>query len=315
MASTVAETGRRILPVAPEWDLRVRGTQLLPYFFVLPSIVLFSIFSVYSFLYMSGLSLFDWDGVSPAKHLVWFANYWDVLFHDEIFWRSVQQAGVITALALVFQNSLALGLALAVNRRVRLAGLYRTLFFLPPILSEIVVGLIWAWIYDGNYGILNEGLKWCGLAHLTRDWLSDPKTALAAVAIIHMWKGFGWGFVIFLAGLQTIPPELYEAATVDGAGAWFRFRHITLPLLAPVFVVVSILTILGTMQIFALIVATTQGGPGFHTEVPITRIMASMLGSSRLGYACSQGIVFGFMLMIVSFVLDRIGKHLNRVTA
>jgi len=285
-----------------------RSQAIAPYFFILPALLLFAVFSVYSFGLLSYLSLFEWDGISPVKQFVGLGNYWSVIAHDRVFWRSFGQAAQITLMALVFQNSLALLLALAVNRRLRLGAFYRTVFFIPPILSEIVVGLMWAWIYDGNYGIFNELLRAVGLSHLTRSWLAEPATALTAVAIIHMWKGFGWGFVIFLAGLQTIPQELYEAATVDGANAWFRFRHITLPLLLPVCVVVSVLTILGTMQIFALIMATTQGGPGFYTEVPITRIMASMLGSSRLGYACSQGIVFGLILLTVSLAQLRLTR-------
>lgn len=292
-----------------------RSESLIPYAFVLPALILFSVFSIYSFAYMSLLSLFDWDGISLTKQFVGLGNYWSVIAHDKVFWRSFWQAGTITALALVFQNTLALALALAVNRRIRFGGFYRTLFFLPPILSEIVVGLIWAWIYDGNYGVFNELLKAIGLGHFATSWLADPDTALTAVAVIHMWKGFGWGFVIFLAGLQTIPQELYEAATVDGASAWARFRHITLPLLMPVAVVVSVLTILGTMQIFALIMATTQGGPAFHTEVPITRIMASMLGSSRLGYACAQGITFGLILLGVSLLQLRLSRRPARATA
>lgn len=272
----------------------------IPYAFILPALALFAVFSVYSFSLLTYLSVFEWDGVSPTKVFVGLGNYWSVIAHDPVFWQSFRQAGTITLFALVFQNSLALGLALAVNSRIRLGTFYRTLFFLPPILSEIVVGLIWAWIYDGNYGVFNEILKAVGLGHMARPWLADPGTALTAVAAIHIWKGFGWGFVIFLAGLQTIPAELYEAATVDGASAWRRFYHVTLPLLMPVCVVVSVLTILGTMQIFALIMATTQGGPAFHTEVPISRIMASMLGSSRLGYACAQGIIFGLILLGVS---------------
>ena len=299
-------------------DTAIRGSRAqpwVPYLFIAPALALFAIFSVYSFSLLSYLSLFEWDGVSPVKQFVGLGNYWSVIMHDAVFWRSFWQAGTITAMALAFQNSLALVLALTVNQRIRFGTFYRMLFFLPPILSEIVVGLIWAWIYDGNYGIFNELLKAIGLGHMTRSWLADPKTAITAVAVIHMWKGFGWGFVIFLAGLQTIPQELYEAATVDGANVWSRFRHITLPLLMPVCVVVSVLTILGTMQIFALIMATTQGGPAFHTEVPITRIMASTLGSSRLGYACAQGIVFGLILLTVSLLQMRLSRRMNRATA
>jgi len=296
-----------------------RSQSVAPYLFVLPALVLFAVFSIYPFFLLTATSFLNWDGIYPknpfesfqtfSQAFVGLANYVQVFRNDPVFWTSFAQAGYITVLALTFQNALALLLAMAVNRRLAGGGVYRTLFFLPPILSEIVVGLIWFWIYDGNFGIFNEALTRLGLGAWTRPWLADPKTALTAVAIIHLWKGFGWGFVMFLAGLQTIPDELYEAARVDGANAWRRFRHITLPLLAPVGVVVSILTILGTMQIFALIIATTGGGPGYHTEVPITRIFQSMLGSSRFGYACAQGIVFGLILLFFSLVQMRFQRR------
>jgi ABC-type sugar transport system permease subunit len=125
---------------------------------------------------------------------------------------------------------------------------------------------------------------------------------------VHSWKGFGWGFLIFLAGLQTIPRELYEAARVDGANAWQSFRKVTIPLMIPVAVLVAILTILGTMQAFVLIIAMTGGGPAYHTQVPVLRILASMRGSSRFGYACAQGITFGLILVIISFIQYRFSK-------
>jgi ABC-type sugar transport system permease subunit len=298
---------------------RDRLRPAAPYLFILPTLFLFCIFSIFPFFLLTGTSFLDWDGIypknpfeSPTGYLARFVglrNYAEVFQQDPVFWTSFTQAGFVTLLALTLQNAMALLLAIAVNRDLRGGGVYRTIFFLPPILSEIVVGLIWFWIYDGNFGILNEVLRAMGLGAWTRSWLADPKTALTAVAVIHMWKGFGWGFVMFLAGLQTIPDELYEAARVDGANAWYRFRHITLPLLLPVCIVVSILTILGTMQIFALIIATTGGGPGYHTEVPITRIFSSMLGSSRFGYACAQGIVFGLILLVVSLLQMRFQRR------
>jgi ABC-type sugar transport system permease subunit len=168
--------------------------------------------------------------------------------------------------------------------------------------------LVWQWILDGNYGILNSWLIKLGFPQLVRTWLSDPRTALNCVAIVHCWKGFGWGFLIFLAGLQTIPRELYEAGRVDGANAWEMFRRITVPLMIPVTVLVAILTILGTMQAFVLIIAMTGGGPAYHTQVPVLRILASMRGSSRFGYACAQGISFGLVLVIISFVQYRFSR-------
>ena len=221
----------------------------------------------------------------------------------------MKNAFYITFLALTLQNFLALFLALLCDRDIKGGNVYRVIFYLPPVLSGIVVGLIWNWIYDGNYGLLNHFLKFIGLADLSRAWLSDAKLALFSVSVIHMWKGFGWGFVILLAGLQSIPRELYEAARVDGANSWVVFKNITAPLMIPVFILVSILTILGTMQIFALIIATTGGGPGYHTEVPITRIFQSMLGSSRFGYACAQGIVFGLILLFFSLVQMRFQRR------
>ena len=286
-----------------------KGQGLKPYLFITPALLLFATFSVIPFYMLTQTSLFEWDGISVTKQFVGAANYWNVLTHDPVFWTSFAQAGWVTVLALTLQNVMALLLAIAVNRRLAGGSIYRTIFFIPPILSEIVVGLIWFWIYDGNFGILNAFLGQIGLGQWARPWLADPGTAINAIAVIHMWKGFGWGFVIFLAGLQTIPDELYEAARVDGASPWLRFRHITLPLLLPVCVTVSILTILGTMQIFALIVATTGGGPGYHTEVPITRIFHSMLGSSRFGYACAQGIVFGLILLIFSLAQMRFQRR------
>ena len=289
--------------------MRVNGQAIQPYLFLLPALVLFATFSVFPFYLMMETSLFQWDGVSPIRQFVGLHNYAQAILHDPVFHQSFVHGSWVTLLALTFQNALALLLAIAVNRNLPGRGIYRTIFFLPPILSEIVVGLIWFWIYDGNFGILNESLTRLGLASWARSWLADPHTALNAIAVIHMWKGFGWGFVIFLAGLQTIPDELYEAARVDGAGSWYRFWHITIPLLSPVVILVSILTILGTMQIFALIIATTGGGPGYHTEVPITRIFASMLGSSRFGYACAQGIVFGLILLVFSLLQLRLQKR------
>jgi raffinose/stachyose/melibiose transport system permease protein len=272
------------------------------YLFILPAVLMFFTFSIYPYIKVFQLSVFDWDGISRVMQYVGFQNFKDIFMSNKVWWNSILNAGYITFLALTVQNALALLLALACDRDIKGAKAYRVIFYLPPVLSGIVVGLIWSWIYDGNYGLLNYALNGLGLGHLARAWLADPKTALTAVAVIHMWKGFGWGFIILLAGLQGIPRELYEAAKIDGANSWQVFKNITVPLMIPVFFLVSVLTILGTMQIYDLIVATTQGGPGYHTEVPVTRILASMTGTSRFGYACAQSLVFGVILLIASFI-------------
>lgn len=278
------------------------------YLFVLPAVTIFSVFYIYPFSQVFYLGLFEWDGVSPTKQFIGLTNFKEIIFFDPIWWQSLLQAGWITVIALLFQNALAFLLAWACDREIRLKNWYRLVFFIPPILSEVVVGLVWQWILEGNYGLLNIWLTHAGLSDLTRTWLTDPKTALNCVAIVHSWKGFGWGFLIFLAGLQTIPRELYEAAKVDGANSWYTFSKITIPLMVPVAILVAILTILGTMQAFVLIMAMTGGGPAYHTQVPILRILGSMDGS-RYGYACAQGILFGVILVIISFIQYRFSKR------
>ncbi len=288
--------------------MRVKST-LENYLFVLPAVSIFAIFYVIPFAWVFQLGLFEWDGILPTKVFVGLGNFKEILLQDPIWWQSMLNAGYITLIALVLQNAVAFLLAWACDREIRMKNFYRVIFFIPPVLSEVVVGLVWQWILDGHYGLLNGWLTQLGFPNLVRNWLSDPKTALTTVAIVHCWKGFGWGFLIFLAGLQTIPRELYEAARVDGANAWLSFRKITVPLMIPVTVLVAILTVLGTMQAFVLIIAMTGGGPAYHTQVPVLRILASMRGSSRFGYACAQGITFGLVLVAISFIQYRFSKH------
>lgn len=282
--------------------------------FAFPAIAIFSLFYIYPFLKVFQLSVCDWNGIdqfSFPTFYVGLTNFREILV-DKIWWQSMWHAAYITLIALTFQNFLALLLAMACDREIKARNYFRVIFFLPPILSEVVVGLIWQWIYDGNYGLLNHALVTLGLSHLVHGWLSDPQTALTCVAIVHSWKGFGWGFIILLAGLQTIPRQLYEAAKVDGASPWYVFRHVTVPMMMPVFVLVSILTILGSMQVFVLIYTMTGGGPGYHTEVPVTRILASMSSSSRFGYACAQGILFGLVLLVLSFTQKKFAERMKQ---
>ncbi len=287
--------------------MRIKAT-LENYIFVLPATLIFVIFYIIPFVWVFKLGLFDWDGILPTKIFVGLGNFKEIFFEDKIWWQSMLNAGWITFIALTFQNALAFLLAWACDREIKLKNFYRLIFFLPPVLSEVVVGLVWQWILDGHYGLLNSWLVQLGFPNLVRNWLSDPNTALTTVAIVHSWKGFGWGFLIFLTGLQTIPRELYEAARVDGANAWKSFLKITIPLMIPVAVLVAILTVLGSMQAFILIIAMTDGGPAYHTQVPVLRILASMRGSSRFGYACAQGITFGLILVAISFIQYRFSR-------
>lgn len=286
------------------------------FLFVLPALAIFCAFYIYPFFDMFHLSMFDWNGIGAMK-FVGFGNFKDML-GDTHWWESIGHAGYITLIALTFQNILAFTLALACDREIRAKRFYRVIFFIPPVLSEVVVGMLWNWILDPgmqngqHIGLLNHLLFSTGLPQLVHNWLGDPKTALTCIAIVHSWKGFGWGFIILLAGLQTIDKQLYEAAKVDGAGAWKTFTNVTIPMMLPVILMVMILTILGSMQVFALIISMVQNGLGFHTEVPVTRILSSMSGTKQFGYACAQAIVFGLILVTISFGVKKVSDRVKQ---
>lgn len=290
----------------------LRWSFLSNYIFVIPALALFLTFNVYPFLEMFRLSVYDWNGLSlDGGKFVGLANFKDILFSNPSWWLSMKNAAYVTLMALIFQNSLALVLAWFIDRDIRGGQIYRSIFFLPPILSGIVVGLIWNWIFQGDYGLLNNMLQKIGLGDYARAWFSDRQTALPALAVVHMWKGFGWGFIILLAGLQGIPRDLYEAARVDGAGEWRIFWRISVPLMMPVFVLVSVLTVLGTMQLYDLVITTTGGGPGWNTEVPMKRVINAISPESRLGYACAMGIVFGVVLLLISLVQIMLSRRVK----
>jgi ABC-type sugar transport system permease subunit len=296
------------------YDLKDKAEN---YLFILPAVAIFAVFYIYPFYEIFNLSLHEWNGISLSRHFVFLDNFKE-LMRDKVWWASVKNAFFITLIALTFQNALAFALALACDREIRMKKFYRVVFFIPPVLSEIVVGLIWQWILysgkqSGEYiGLLNYFLNKIGLHHLVNNWLSNPETALACIAVVHSWKGFGWGFIMLLAGLQTIDRQLYEAARVDGAGSLKTFTNVTVPMMMPVIAVVIILTILGSMQVFVLILSMVGQGLVYHTEVPVTRILSSMTGTNRFGYACAQGVTFGIILVLVSFIVRKVTDRMKQ---
>jgi len=287
------------------------------YTFILPAVAIFSIFYIYPFYEIFNLSMHEWNGISSNRIFVKFDNFID-LIQDKVWWKSLWNATYITLIALTFQNFLAFALALACDREIRLKRFYRVVFFIPPVLSQIVVGLVWRWIlYSGqqngeHIGLLNYYLDQIGLPHLVNDWLSDPKTALTWIAVVHSWMGFGWGFIMLLAGLQTIDRQLYEAARVDGAGSWSTFINVTIPMMVPVILVVVILTVLGSMQAFILVLSMVGQGLVYHTEVPVTRILAAMTGTNRFGYACAMGVNFAMILITISVFFKLLSNRMKQ---
>jgi len=288
------------------------------FLFIVPAISIFAVFYIYPFYETFDLSLHQWNGISLTKTFVGIDNF-SRLMQDGVWWTAIWHAAYITLIALTFQNLLAFSLALACDREIRMKNFYRVIFFIPPILSEVVVGLIWRWLLEYNAygqqypGSINYFLDTFHMHHLINNWLSDPKTALTCIAVVHSWKGFGWGFIIFLAGLQMIDRQLYEAAKVDGANAFDIFWKVTIPMMIPIILVVVILTILGSMQAFVLILSMVGEGLVDHTSVPVTRILTAMIGGTKeYGYACAMGVSFGVILVFASFALKKMSDKMKQ---
>ena len=282
-------------------SIRRRRRTLAAYMFLLPALVLIGLFTLTPFVQGIALSFQSWDGIGTDTPFVGLRNYRRVM-NDTIFWGSMRNAAIFGAVGFFIGNALSLGMAVAVNRLRRGAGFFRTAYYLPGIFSVVVVGLMFAWILHPTIGLLNRVLGAVGLASLQHNWLSDPATALPSVAAIYIWYHWGLGFLLFLAGLQGVPKELYEAAELDGAGAWQRFRYITWPQLVPITTIVSILTLLGGLQIFGTVQVLTNGGPGYHTEVPTLRIYKEAFDFQRYGVAAAMSVVFGMGLVVLSLL-------------
>ena len=282
--------------------------------FVLPALIIFSLFYIYPFIYSFILSLTNYNMIGKfnlRESFVGLQNFKDIA-SDGDWWKAMYNGAFITFWALSFQNILALMLALSISQVVRMNKFYRVVFFILPILSEIVIGLLLRRLMlsePTGHDILNHIVNNLGLGFLAQDWISGERVRLIT-ALVHCWKGFGWAFVIFLAGLQAIPEQLYEAARIDGANAWQSFRKITLPLLMPVITLIMIITIIGTMSAFAMILALNQGAGG-ETTVPIM-IIYNHLGTGLAGLACAEGLVLGVTLILISFTMFFVSKKVRK---
>ncbi|MCK5393240.1 MAG: sugar ABC transporter permease [Candidatus Omnitrophica bacterium] len=286
-------------------DYRTKD-KVINFAFVFPALLIFSVFYLYPFFYSFILSLHRSDGIFTYD-FIGLAHFRDI-FQDKAWWRSLYNGGYITFWALTFQNILAFTLALGVDRAIKTGKIYRVIFFILPVLSEIIIGLLMRTILLSEPGILNQWLDKIGFGFIIQDWLGK-ENALLTTSLVHCWKGFGWAFIILLAGLQTIPEQLYEAARIDGANYIQRFFKITLPLLMPVVSMVIVLTLLGTMQAFAMILALTRGS-GRLTEVPVM-IIYNHLRGNQVGLACAEGIILGCILVVISFSMFAFSKWIK----
>ena len=238
-------------------------TQRAAWTFVAPALIVIGVFFALPVLAACALSLTDFDlyALADLKNLRFVAlgNYLDVL-HAPLFWKSLWNTLYFVVVGVPLSIAASLGTALLLNSPLtRAKGLFRTALFAPVVTTVVAVAVIWKYLFHTRYGLINYALGLIGIGPV--DWLGDPHWSMPAIILFAVWKNFGYNMIILLAGLQGIPADLYEAARIDGASATRQFRYVTLPMLAPLFLLVSILTTAGYFQLFAEPYVMTQGGP------------------------------------------------------
>jgi multiple sugar transport system permease protein len=281
------------------------------YFFLAPNITGFLIFTAFPVVASLALSFFRWDLLSPPV-FIGAEQFRELLFDDQQFQRVVLNTFYFTFGTVPARVILSLALALALNQKLRGITAYRVIYFLPVVTSLVAAALVFQWVFIGNFGILN-GFLWTirgltGLPIQPPDWLNSTKWAMPAVMILNLWKNVGFTMVIYLAGLQAIPQELYEAAEVDGAGAWAKFRHITLPMVSPTTFFVLIMSLIWAFQVFEEAYIMTKGGPAYATTTVVYYIYLNAFRWFRMGKAAA----LAWLLFAVIFVFTFFQMRLQR---
>ncbi len=275
------------------------------YLFLLPALSLYLFFVGLPILQVIGYSFFSWDN-GIAQDFIGLTNY-KKLLGDGVFWTALWHNGIWVVLTLAFP--LLAGLLLAAILAERSARSIRWLgaiYFIPRTIPLVVAGVIWGWIYNPIFGLLNYCLNAVGLSFLSGAWLATESTALLSLNVVGAWTFFGFCVVIYLAAIQAIDPSLYEAASIDGAGWWRKFRSITVPLLRGSTLFLGLYAAIEAMRFFDLVWVTTKGGPGYATEVLTTHIYKTFFLIGDFGYAATLSVVLLIIVLAISALSFRL---------
>jgi multiple sugar transport system permease protein len=286
-------TGTAVLVPSRPWWYALRRGRWLGYIYGGPVIVAFLIFNLYPMALGLYLSFTNWDILRPPT-FVGLRNWADLL-KDDLLWRAVLQTLYYAVTSVAGATVLSIALALLLNQRLKTIGFYRTFFFLPAVTSLVAIAMVWRWIYNTEFGVLNAFLGSLGINPV--NWLGDPVLAMPAVILMSIWRSAGFNTVLFLAGLQGVPQEYYEAAEIDGASRWDRFRHITLPLISPTTFFVVVNGLIGSWQVFDQVYILTRGGPLLSTVTVVYLIYSNGFEWYKTGYA--SAMAYGLFLIII----------------
>jgi multiple sugar transport system permease protein len=284
------------------------GQALAGWALTAPALLAIAVFFALPIAAAVALSTTDFDIYALASRsnlrFVGLGNYARLLA-DPLSWTAFGNTAYFVIVAAPLSIAISLGAALLVDARLaRLRGLFRTALFLPVVTTLVAAAVVWRYLYHPRLGLISRALAGLGIGPI--DWLGDPVWAMPAIIVMAVWKGFGFNMVIFVAGLQSIPARLYEAASLDGAGPWQTFRHVTLPMLGPTFAFVGLMTMIGHFQLFAEPYVMTQGGPGNST---LSVVLLTYLEGFRwwnLGYATALSFALFAVILVVTIAATRL---------
>jgi raffinose/stachyose/melibiose transport system permease protein len=271
---------------------------------LLPALLFYTIFVLYPIVRSFFYGFYDWNGLSQPVY-IGLKNFKEIL-SDQIFWLSFKNNIFIVVASIFGQIPLGLIIAIVLNRKLKGAGFFRSAFFMPMILSTVVVGLLWSTILNSQVGILNQILQSIGLENLAKDWLGDPKYAMYTVSGVIIWQFIGLYMIIFLAALQNVPGEIMEAADIDGASELRKLFSITLPMVWDTIIAAVVLCIAGSMRSFDMVFVLTGGGPAHSTELMATYMYNKTFSVSKYGYGSAVSLVIfviSFSFILVSRLL------------
>lgn len=275
--------------------MNMKRKQWLPYLFVAPYLLHFIVFVAFPVLFSLFLTFHKWNIISPMEWVG--AGNYSRMFQDRMFWKAIVNTIQFLLVHIPLQLIIALALAEFLNQRINLRGFYRAAFFLPVIVSGVVVTILWQQLFSFDSGLFNRLLTAVGLPRV--GWLIDPGMAMNSIAIMATWKNVGLYVILFLVGLQTVPPHYYEAADIEGATHWQKFRHITLPLINPTIFMVVILSTIGGFSLFIEPYIMTGGGPLNSTLSSVLYIYKQAFQYYHMGYSATLGFFFAFLILAV----------------
>lgn len=274
---------------------RKRKIKILPYILISPYLLHLFLFITFPIVFSILLTVHKWNIISPMEY-VGFDNFIR-LFHDRMFWKAILNTLVFLVVHIPLQITVALALAYFLNQKLFFRAYYRAAFFLPVVISGVVVTMLWQQLYSFDTGLINEMLSSIGLPRIA--WLTDSRIAMISIAIMATWKNVGLYVILFLVGLQSVPLRYYEAADVEGASSWQKFRYITLPSINPTIFMVVILSTIGGFGLFIEPYIMTGGGPLNSTLSAILYIYKQAFEYYHMGYAATLGLFFAAIIMLV----------------